>query len=323
MRNTVKAVWLATMLVVPMLLLSVSAATAQDKIKIGFSLPAVDEYYSIVVGAAEASAAANGVELIQGHGVSGGDPTVQISQVQTILAQGVQALVISPQSEALAPILTQAADDGVKIIFLDQQIPGFERAEGFIGTDNPKGSALMGEWLAQRLGGQGKVGVLVGSPGIPVSEARINEMERILNENGIEVIRSSQQDLCQIDVAIGIFQNFLTANPDIDAMYTICGPDGQAVNKVLSEMSSGTDIISTTWDVPVTFLQDIKSGLAEAAVAQFPVRAAEIGIESAIKVINGESIPAIQDSGTELVTAENVDTFIYEGDSGYSVKASE
>ena len=54
--------------------------------------------------------------------------------------------------------------------------------------------------------------------------ARTGELQRILEAAGIEVILSSQQDLCQADVAIGVVQNMLVAHPDLSAFYTICGP---------------------------------------------------------------------------------------------------
>src|SRR5690242_21232234 len=62
-------------------------------------------------------------------------------------------------------------------------------------------SALMGNYLKTKLGTTGSVGVLVGSPGIPVSLARTDQLKSILEAAGIQVILSSQQDLCQLDVA--------------------------------------------------------------------------------------------------------------------------
>ena len=323
MRTRLRTALLLPVAVVSLALSVTAGVTAQgdpSSVKIGFSLPALDEYYSVVAENASNYAAKKGYTLLQGNGVSGGDPTVQIAKVQNLLAQGINVLLISPQSEALQPVLETAVQQGVKVIFIDQQIPGWDKAEGFIGTDNPKGSALMGDYLAQRLGGTGKVGVLVGSPGIPVSVARIGELQRILEAAGNEVILSSQQDLCQADVAVGVVQNMLVAHPDLDAFYTICGPDGLAVDKVLADQPGDRTIISTTWDVPVQYVQHIIDGTADAAIAQFPVRLAQMGVDAAIVVGTGGTIPPVTDTGTELVTADNAATYFHEGDSGYAYK---
>jgi ABC-type sugar transport system substrate-binding protein len=299
---------------------TLAQSAAPSDIKIGFSLPALDEYYSVVAENASNYAASKGYTLFQGNGVSGGDPTVQIDKVQNLLAEGINVLLISPQSEALTPVLDQAVAQGVKVIFIDQQIPNWGKEQGFIGTDNAKGSALMGNYLAQQLGGHGKVGVLVGSPGIPVSLARTTQLQNILEASGVQVVLSSQQDLCQTDVAVGVFQNFLVANPDVDAMYTICGPDGIAVDQVLAKNPPDHKIISTTWDVPVVFIQDILAGKADAAIAQFPVNLAQMGVDAAITVGTGGTIPAVTDTGTELVTKDNAATYFHDGDSGYAYK---
>ncbi len=238
MRTRLRTALLLPIVAVSLALGATGGVTAQgdpSAVKIGFSLPALDEYYSVVAENASNYAATKGYTLLQGNGVSGGDPSIQIAKVQDLLAQGINVLLISPQSEALQPVLDTAVAQGVKVIFIDQQIPGYTKAEGFIGTDNPKGSALMGNYLAQKLGGTGKVGVLVGSPGIPVSVARTDELQKILEAAGVQVILSSQQDLCQADVAVGVVQNMLVANPDLNAFYTICGPDGLAVDKVLGD----------------------------------------------------------------------------------------
>ena len=318
---------LRTALLLPIVAVSLTlgmggGVMAQDpsSVKIGFSLPALDEYYSVVAENASNYAATKGYTLLQGNGVSGGDPSIQIAKVQDLLAQGINVLLISPQSEALQPVLDQAVAQGVKVIFIDQQIPGYTKAEGFIGTDNPKGSALMGNYLAQKLGGTGKVGVLVGSPGIPVSVARTDELQKILEAAGVQVILSSQQDLCQADVAVGVVQNMLVANPDLNAFYTICGPDGLAVDKVLGDQGGDRKILSTTWDVPVQYVQDIVDGKADAAIAQFPVKLAQMGVDAAITVGTGGTIPAVTDTGTELVTKDNADTYFHQGGAGYAYK---
>jgi simple sugar transport system substrate-binding protein len=297
-----------------------SPTASQAAVKIGFSLPALDEYYSIVAETASNYAASKGYTLFEGNGVSGGDPTEQIAKVRTLLAEGINILLISPQSQALTPVLDQAVAQGVKVIFIDQQIPGYTKALGFIGTDNGKGSALMGTYLAQQLGGKGKVGVLVGSPGIPVSVARTSQLQSILQAAGDQVILSSQQDLCQLDVAVGIFKTFLVAHPDINAMYTICGPDGVAVDKVLSGQPGPRKILSTTWDVEIPFVQDILDGKADAAIAQFPVKLAQDAVDAAITVGNGGTIPTTTDTGTELVTIANACSYFAQGPSGYAYK---
>lgn len=295
-----------------------SAGEAQSTVKVGFSLPSLDEYYSVVLETAQDGASSRGIELLVGNGVSGADPTVQISKVQNLLAQDIEVLLISPQGEGLIPVLDRAVNQGVKVIFIDQQLPDWNKAEGFIGTDNGKGSTLMGNYLAEQLGGEGEVGIMVGSPGIPVSVARTTNLTNILEDAGIKVSMSSQTDACQADQAVPIIRNFLVSHPDVDAMFSICGPTGLAVDQVLADRQGGDEILSTSWDVFVEQINNLIDGTETAAVAQFPVKLAELALDNARALADGETIEENTDTGTELVTKGNAEEFFHDGNSGYS-----
>jgi ABC-type sugar transport system substrate-binding protein len=294
------------------------SGSAGQAVKVGFSLPSLDEYYSVVLKSAQDEAKSKGIDLLVGNGVSGADPTVQISKVQNLLAQGIKVLLISPQGEGLVPVLDRAVGQGVKVIFIDQQIPSWDKAVAFIGTDNGQGSTLMGDYLAKRLGGKGEVGVMVGAPGIPVSVARTTNLKNVLEKSGVTVSLSSQADACQADQAVGVIKNFLTSHPNVDAMFSICGPTGLAVDQVLSERKGGKPVLSTSWDVFVEQINHILDGTQTAAVAQFPVKLAQLSLDNALATVDGKTIPKVIDTGTELVTKDNADKFFHEGSSGYA-----
>jgi ribose transport system substrate-binding protein len=115
-------------------------------------------------------------------------------------------------------------------------------------------------------------------------------------------------------------KNFLTSHPNVDAVYSICGPTGLAVDKVLSERKGGKKVLSASWDVLVQQVTNIISGTETAAVAQFPVKLGTSAVDTAIELNDGKTFPAYIDNGTELVTADNAATFFHEGTSGYSYK---
>ena len=47
----------------------------------------------------------------------------------------------------------------------------------------------------------------------------------------------------------------------------------------------------------------------DASVAQFPKKIGELGVATLIKVIKGETVPPFVDTGTAMVTKENVNDF--------------
>jgi len=48
----------------------------------------------------------------------------------------------------------------------------------------------------------------------------------------------------------------------------------------------------------------------DATVAQSPYNMGWLGVESLIKLINGETIDPVVDTGTELVTIDNASNFV-------------
>jgi ABC-type sugar transport system substrate-binding protein len=300
-----------------------STGSAKAALKVGFSLPALDEYYSVVQQTAESYAKKKGVDLLVGDGVTGADPTVQIAKVQNLLAEGIKVLLISPQGNGLIPVLDRAVSQGVKVIFIDQQIPTFTKAVAFVGTNNGAGSTLMGNYLANRLGGKGEVGIMQGVPGTPVSLARSTNLKNILQKAGIKVDLSSQADDCQEDVAVSVIKNFLVSHPNVNAMFSICGPTGLAVDKVLGQRKGAKMVLSTSWDVFVQQIQNILAGTETAAVAQFPVKLADLAIDNAITVAAGKSIPKVIGTGAEIITKANAGQFFHQGNSGYAYLAGQ
>jgi simple sugar transport system substrate-binding protein len=296
---------------------SQSSAQSSGELKVGFSLPALDAYYSIVQQSAQQEAKALGIDLIVGDGVTGATPTVQIANVQNILVQHPKILLISPQGTGLIPVLNRAVAEGVKVIFIDQQIPGFKPALSFIGTNNQVGSTLIGNYLVSALHGKGEVGMLLGVPGTPVSDARYQDAANILRKAGIKVVLSSQTDACVEPTAISDFRTLLVANPNMTAAYTICGPDGMAVAMVLAEQHH-TNFICTSFDLEDQQARDIADGRCDAAVAQLPVKLGDSAVSWAKKVAGGASIPAVIDNGTSLVTKANIACWYHGAGNGYS-----
>jgi ABC-type sugar transport system substrate-binding protein len=296
---------------------SATSGQSSGELKVGFSLPALDAYYSIVQQSAQQEAKALGIDLIVGDGVTGATPTVQIAKVQDILVQHPKILLISPQGTGLIPVLNRAVQEGVKVIFIDQQIPGFSAALSFIGTNNQVGSTLIGNYLVSQLHGKGEVGMLLGVPGTPVSDARYQNAANILKAAGIKVVLSSLTDACVEPTAITNFRTLLLANPGMNAAYTICGPDGMAVAMVLAEQHK-TNFICTSFDLEDQQARDIADGRCDAAIAQLPVKLGDSAVSWAKKVAGGASIPKVIDNGTTLVTKSNIACWYHGAGDGYS-----
>jgi simple sugar transport system substrate-binding protein len=53
----------------------------------------------------------------------------------------------------------------------------------------------------------------------------------------------------------------------------------------------------------------IEAGTEDASVAQFPAKMGELGVDTVYKAVIGESVEANVDTGTAIVSADNVADF--------------
>jgi ribose transport system substrate-binding protein len=152
------------------------------------------------------------------------DAQGQIAQIQNLINKGVDGIIINPGDvNALNPTLEDAVAAGIPVIAVDQEIC----AEGVINVviDQKEWATISATWLAEQLGGEGKVVLIEGFPGHPANEARMAGVQEVLDANpGIEVVG---RDTGRWDQATGqqVMSNFLASIPEIDAVWT---QDGMA-----------------------------------------------------------------------------------------------
>lgn len=148
----------------------------------------------------------------------------QIQQIQNLVNRGVDAIIINPNDQsALNLALEDAVDQGVVVIAVDQEIS----AEGVYNVviDQKEWGATNARWLAEQLGGEGKIVIIEGFVGHPANEDRMAGVEEVLADNpGIEVVA---RDSGQWDQATAqqVMSDMLASIPQIDGILT---QDGMA-----------------------------------------------------------------------------------------------
>ncbi len=115
-----------------------------------------------------------------------------ISQVNGMVAQGINALVIIPDfGKSQLPSLQAATDAGVKVVPWAAD-PGGVNGEDFVSYtdyDTKAAGTTLADWMTEALGGQGKVVFLGGPAGNPVSVATLAGVKESFDKNpGMELL---------------------------------------------------------------------------------------------------------------------------------------
>jgi ABC-type sugar transport system substrate-binding protein len=292
-----------------MLTMGFVAPVHADPVKVGFITKFPADFFATLQNAAKEYAAKNSeIEIVFGQGQSATDTAGQINLIESMVSQGVKGIAITPVSPELAPALDKAVAAGVKIVLMDNDIPSWKGKSAVVATNNLEGGKLAGKWLASKLKAGDKIAVLEGVPGVPALDDRVKGMIEGLAGLDVKVVGKAPTN-CTRELGVSGAEDLLSANPGVTAIYAACGPPALGAIQSIKHSGSKEHIILVGFDALPEEVKEIKAGNEDASVAQFPKKIGELGVDTLVKVIKGETVPSFVDTGTALVTKENADDF--------------
>jgi ABC-type sugar transport system substrate-binding protein len=312
MRRALRLAALTAALVLP---ISLTACTSDEPgssdsvLKVGLITKFPVDFYDIMVDAVKQyDAEHDDVEVIYGQGKSGTDDEGVIAIIENMIVQGVKAIAVTPTSPNVQNALDRAVAAGIKVVLIDNDIPGWDGKSSLVATDNLAGGKLAGQWLAEQIPSGAKVGILQGRLGNPSLDDRVSGFKEALGTKGV-IVADPATD-CDETKGLNAAQDMLTANPEIVAIYGACGPPIiGALQAIKAAGKQPGDIVVIGFDASPDEIVAIKAGDEAASVAQFPAKMGLLGIETAVAAARGETVQAFVDTGTEIVTKDNADQF--------------
>lgn len=129
---------------------------------------------------------------------AGGDPQKAQSDVNGLVARGVNVLIVFPDAgPVLLPALRKAYQAGVTVVPYNGFIGGRPGSDytTYVGQDHVGVGAAWGGWLARAIHGRGKIVYLGGVPGNPVSLAFFSGVQKAVKPYpGISIIGNKPVD---------------------------------------------------------------------------------------------------------------------------------
>lgn len=308
-----KIVVFAMVLLTALCLFAQPAAEVKAQPEIAFSLKTItnDAFQKAIADSVEAAAKSAGAKFTL---VTAGQQTAvsnQVSQVEDLIAKGVDGIVLSPMdSKAVIPVLKKAKEAGIPVVLVDQTIEaGNEDLYiSYIGTDNFNAGKVGGQTLAEVLGGKGNVLIVRGANGSSAGDERVDGFKAGIAGTSIKIVGEQPGNWAN-DRAMQVTENMLQANGDIQGLFTA---SDVMLNGILTALSNAgkknVKIISVDGSDDVKVM--IKNGEVHGSMAQFPDVMGTKAIELLMGAINGtldlKSVPKYIDSGTTCITAKSL-----------------
>lgn len=217
--------------------------------------------------------------------MAGADINEQLKLMEDFTVQKPDAIAVcSYDASAIVPGIETAMEAGIPVFCLDNNCTGTEIVS-FIGTDNILGGYLMGEYIHERLGGEGQIAIIEGPAGNYNSNIRREGMDNAFADLGsnIEVVASISANWKR-DQGLTVANDIITSSPDLDLIF--CLNDEMAFGAMEAISASGKDIDLVAYNgVPEAFM-NIYNGNMLATVAQYPEIFATTFIDCAIALVN-------------------------------------
>lgn len=260
-------------------------------------------FWAAVEAGAKAKAEELGVTVNVMAPPAESDVASQISQIEDALAQGINGIAIAPTDpDALTPVLEKAIADGVPVVYVDTK--GNMEGVTFIGTNNEEGAKLAADYICENVEAGSEVAILQGLITQSTGQARATGSKAGMEACGLNVVAEQPANWDRAE-AVTVMENILTGNPNIKAVFA--SNDNMALGAVeaIKNAGLGGQIMVVGFDANPDAAAAVIAGDMAATVAQNPTNMGALAVESVLKLINGETLDPVIDTGTVLVTSEN------------------
>ena len=269
---------------------------AEKKLKVAGIVFQEDQFFRLIQFGMQDAADKAGVELLLSN--SANKPDKEIQLVNTYIARGVDAIVISPLSaRASATALKRARDKGIVVVTYNSTVEG-DIPIAYIESDQIDLGRQTGivakRYIEQELGGKAKIATLAFKSQLAEqSDARRNGFVDVVGQlPGVEFV--AEQDAWLPEMAIKKAGDILTANPDIDIIWS--ANEGGTVGSVMAVKNAGKSgevvVFGTDASEQLVEFALADDGILQAITTQTPFELGARSLELAVAALKGQQVEA-------------------------------
>jgi ribose transport system substrate-binding protein len=232
----------------------------------------------------------------------------QIEMLSAALAKNPSAICLAAlDTQAVIPQLEEAQSRGIPVIGFDSGVDS-DIPVTTATTDNIAAAGAAADKMAELIGGEGKVAVLVhdqtSRTGIDRRDGFVNRMaEAYPNIEIVNIDYGAGDHLKSTDLAKAVIQ----ANPELKGYFGANEGSIIGVLNAVKELGMEGKIVVIGYDAGAQQKEAIRSGVQAGAISQDPVGIGYKCVEAAVKAMAGEELPKVIDTGFVWYDATTID----------------
>jgi inositol transport system substrate-binding protein len=239
----------------------------------------------------------------------------QLNQVQNFIAQKVDAIIINPVDTDATPRITRlVVKAGIPLVYVnrlpaDKQLPP---RVAFVGSDETQAGTLQMSEVCRLLQGKGDIVILIGELTNQSARQRTQDLYDVIARpqcRGIHVLDKQAANWKRTEAA-DLMTNWLSAGLRPHAV--VANDDEMAIGAIQSlkqaKLLAGTIVAGI--DATPDGLAAMKAGELKVTVFQNAAAQGSGAVDTALKLIRGESVGSFVWVPFELVTPANLATYL-------------
>jgi fructose transport system substrate-binding protein len=262
-------------------------------------------FFGTLEKATESAATAKGWKVMKAEAKVAGDSATQVAAIENMIAQNVKAIVLDPaNATALNNVVKRARDKGIFVVTVNATLSPAETADATFATDNVVAGELIGKWAKAKAPANPRIALLDYDLSDGPAKGR---HDGFLAGYGITLndpaVAGSGLTKGSIDTGQKAMENLLSANPDINVVYTINEPVARGAATALKNKGSNNALVVSV-DGACSGVQYVKDGVIGATAMQFPDKMGAMAVDSIDAFLKNGTKPAkvLNDSGSTLIT---------------------
>jgi ribose transport system substrate-binding protein len=238
------------------------------------------------------------------------DDGQMVQALESAIAEKPDAIITVPYNySALSNTYIKAKRAGIPIINTSSDSPEDSRV-CFIGTNNTNYGIQAADYIAKKTGGKANVCIMMVRLDVSnqLEQKKAFETRAAQKYPNIKIV-ITEQDNGDSMTAVQKFQDIFKAHPEVNTVLCLNSTCGNSAALVASENNLTNKMTILAIDAISETVDNISKGKIWATMAQKFWRMGYLGGKYAMDTIKGKKVPSFTDSGTILVTKDNLKTF--------------
>ena len=276
------------------------AYSAPKSITLGLSLESLaNQFYAELKDAAIDEARKLNVDIVVLGVAHTTDIEGQVRIIEDFITKKVDLIgYMAVDSRGVVSVLQKAKKAGIPIISVDTQAE-WDGDVTFISTDNVVGGFLAGTWLANAIGGEGKVAVIEGSPSTVNADRKEGFYNALKMYPKVKVVVEVPANWRR-DMGMSVTEDVLTGYPDIKGLFFLRDEMALGGLEAIRARRLQDKIRTIGYDGIAEAIQEVYKGRLGADVVQFPEVIGREFVRWAVRVLNGETPPKFINTGVAV-----------------------